>query len=518
KEGCASWERAQRHMGRSGQGVGTVSTYQSPPLPLPAPSSPLLLPATDPREDILEVDVPPRKRLCLIALASRFKVDVPPRKRLCLIALASRFEVGKSLAAAAARQPGLDVTHDTDYSFVDIVDATPGRPMPREIGYRITDVDVPPRKRLCLIALASRFEVGKSLAAAAARQPGLDVTHDTDYSFVDIVDATPGRPMPREIGYRITDAWPQAMECNKAVHAELLAYRAEAVGHNVAYEMKWKTLIKMLTEKYCPRGEIKKLEIKIWNLKVKGTDIVSYTQYFLELTLMCERMFPEESDQAGNGGATERAYALGNARKNPNANVVTDHDYDVKLADEKIIRVNTIIRGCTLNFLNHPFNIDLMPVELVSFDVIIGTDWLVKYHAVIIYDEKIVRITFGNEILIVRGDGSNNGHESRLNIHLVYQNSKVLAERMPLLFGTQDFPGIPPIRQVEFQIDLVPGAALLARAPYQLAASERKELSDQLHELSDKGFIRPSSSPWGAPVLLSRRKMDHSGCASFTEN
>ncbi|GJZ70820.1 putative reverse transcriptase domain-containing protein [Tanacetum coccineum] len=66
----------------------------------------------------------------------------------------------------------------------------------------------------------------------------------------------------------------------------------------------------------------------------------------------------------------------------------------------------------------------------------------------------------------------------------------------------EDLPGIPPIRQVEFQIDLIPGAAPVARAPYRLAPSEMKELSDQLKELSDKGLIRPSSSPWGAPVLI----------------
>ncbi|GJW43341.1 putative reverse transcriptase domain-containing protein [Tanacetum coccineum] len=62
-----------------------------------------------------------------------------------------------------------------------------------------------------------------------------------------------------------------------------------------------------------------------------------------------------------------------------------DHGYDVELADGKIIEVNTLIRGCTLNFLNHPFNIDLMPVELGSFDVIIGMDWLTKYHVVIVF-------------------------------------------------------------------------------------------------------------------------------------
>ncbi|GKG24252.1 hypothetical protein Tco_0392288, partial [Tanacetum coccineum] len=65
-----------------------------------------------------------------------------------------------------------------------------------------------------------------------------------------------------------------------------------------------------------------------------------------------------------------------------------------------------------------------------------------------------------------------------------------------------DLPGLTPTRQVEFQIDLVPGVAPVARAPYRLAPSEMKELSEQLKELSDKGFIRHSSSSWGAPVLL----------------
>ncbi|GJW05642.1 putative reverse transcriptase domain-containing protein [Tanacetum coccineum] len=105
---------------------------------------------------------------------------------------------------------------------------------------------------------------------------------------------------------------------------------------------------------------------------------------------------------------------------------VLDHDYDVELADGKVIGDNTIIRGCTLNFLNHPFNIDLMPIELGSFDVIIGMDWLAKYHDVIVCDEKIVRIPFGNEILIVRGDRSNNGHDSRLNIISCTKTQKYL--------------------------------------------------------------------------------------------
>nr|GFD39698.1 putative reverse transcriptase domain-containing protein [Tanacetum cinerariifolium] len=110
-----------------------------------------------------------------------------------------------------------------------------------------------------------------------------------------------------------------------------------------------------------------------------------------------------------------------------------------------------------------------MPVELGSFDAIIGMDWLAKYQAIILCAEKIVRIPWGNETLIIHGD---------------------------------DLPGLPPIRPVEFQIDLVPGAAPVARAPYRLVPSEMKELAEQLKELSDKGFVRPSSSPWGAPVLF----------------
>ncbi|GJV20995.1 putative reverse transcriptase domain-containing protein [Tanacetum coccineum] len=332
-----------------------------------------------------------------------------------------------------------------------------------------------------------------------------------------------------------------------------------SVGHDAAYEMSWKDLMKMMTEVYCPRNEMHKFENELWNLTVKGTDVVGYTQRFQELALLCPRMVPEESDkianslmdqkvrayaarqadnkkrmdnnprdnhaqqlpykrqnvdraytagpsekkeyagtlplcnkckyhhngpyaakcanykrvghltgdwhyksdclklknqnygnQSGNGEVRGRVYALGGGQANLDSNVVMgtfllnnryasilfdtgadrsfvsttfsslidiaqsalDNSYDVKLADGKIIGVDTIIRSCTLNLLNHPFNIDLMLVELGSFDVIIGMDRLSKYHAVIVCDDKIVRIPFGNETLIVRGDGSNNGNES----------------------------------------------------------------------------------------------------------
>ncbi|GKC46297.1 putative reverse transcriptase domain-containing protein, partial [Tanacetum coccineum] len=133
-----------------------------------------------------------------------------------------------------------------------------------------------------------------------------------------------------------------------------------------------------------------------------------------------------------------------------------------------------------------------MPIDLGSFDVIIGMDSLAKYHAVIFYDEKIVHILFGNEILIVRGDRSNNGYESRLNIISCTKTQKYFLKGYFLEVFPEDLSGIPPIRQVEFQIDLILGVAPVARAPYRLTPSEMKELVECL--LEDRPEIELSST------------------------
>ncbi|GKB14105.1 putative reverse transcriptase domain-containing protein [Tanacetum coccineum] len=176
-----------------------------------------------------------------------------------------------------------------------------------------------------------------------------------------------------------------------------------------------------------------------------------------------------------------------------------------------------------------------MLVELGSFDVIIGIDWLRRCHAMIVCDEKLVRVPYGNETLTFHGNESNDGRESRLTIiscskaqdymakgcqiFLAQISAKKEEDRsegkqlkeVPIILDfpevfPEDLSGLPPARPIEFQIDLIPGAAPVARAPYRLAPSEMKELSEQLQELSDKGFIRPSSSPWGAPVLFVKKK------------
>nr|GFB52687.1 reverse transcriptase domain-containing protein [Tanacetum cinerariifolium] len=250
-------------------------------------------------------------------------------------------------------------------------------------------------------------------------------------------------------------------------------------------------------------------------------------------------------NQGGRNNAPARVYVVGRTGTDPDAKVVTgtfllnnryasilfdtsadrsfvsttfstqinttpstlDHCYDVELADGRIIRLNAILRGCTLNLLNHPFNIDLMPVELGSFDAIISMDWLAKYQAVIVCAEKIFCIPWGNGTLIIHGDGSNRGNATRLSIISCTKIDKYVKKGFPIFLAhittkevedqsekkrledvpvvrdfpevcPEDLPGLPPIRPVEFQIDLVPSAALVARAPYRLTPSEMKELAE----------------------------------------
>nr|GEV32295.1 retrotransposon protein, putative, Ty3-gypsy subclass [Tanacetum cinerariifolium] len=326
------------------------------------------------------------------------------------------------------------------------------------------------------------------------------------------------------------------------------------IGADAAFSMSWRELMKLMTEVYCPRNEIKKIESELWNLTVKNNDLAAYTQRFQELTMMCTKMVTKEEDQVekfiGEGqrvqqpsykrqnvggqsvaraytaGSNEKrgyagplpycnkcklhpegpctvkcekcnkthgnksgkktnevrgkAYVLGGEEANLDSNVVActfllnnhyasmlfdsgadrsfmsstfsalldvipstlDVSYAIELANRRVAETNIMLRGRTLGLLGHTFNIDLMPVELGSFVVIIGTDWLVNHHAVIACDEKIVRIPYGDEVLIVQG----------------------ISESL-----SEDLPGLPPTRQVEFQIDLVPDAAPVARAPYRLA-------------------------------------------------
>ncbi|GJU08447.1 putative reverse transcriptase domain-containing protein [Tanacetum coccineum] len=154
---------------------------------------------------------------------------------------------------------------------------------------------------------------------------------------------------------------------------------------------------------------------------------------------------------------------------------VVNPGYMIEMDDGKNVEANRVIRDCKLELGNSLFTIDLIPLGHGSFDVIVGMDWLSKNKVVIVCHEKVV------EIPIKEG--------GILQVH-----------------GEQDLSGLLPQRQVEFRIDLIPEAMPIAKFPYCLAPSKMQELSGQLQELQDKGFIRPSHSPWGAPVLFVKKK------------
>nr|GEX63229.1 hypothetical protein [Tanacetum cinerariifolium] len=213
-----------------------------------------------------------------------------------------------------------------------------------------------------------------------------------------------------------------------------------------------------------------------------------------------------------NEGACGRAYVVvENPQQNPNVVTATlNTSYEVELSDGKVISTNTILHSCTLVLVNHVFKIDLLPTRLGNFDVFIGMDWL-EYHRVVMdYYEKTISIPLLNgEILEVQGERPKKDPGSLACI-------KADEKKLDGIRVVQDFPeaflddlsGLPPVREIKFRIDLIPGALPVVKSSYRLAPSEMSELSNQLKELQEKGFIRPSHSPWGAPVLFVKKKDD----------
>nr|GEX33702.1 reverse transcriptase domain-containing protein [Tanacetum cinerariifolium] len=365
------------------------------------------------------------------------------------------------------------------------------------------------------------------------------------------------------------------------------------VRYDIAYAMIWKTLKKIMTDKYCPRGKIKKLEIKLWNLKVKGKldevekyagglpdmiqgsvmaskskkmqDAIKFETELMDqkIRTLAERQAKtkgnlktlqgttktnsnlsksiiwhgpilqglgkrncisqpaaannqraqganqrvltcfecgahdhfksncpklknkNQGNQAGNGNVVARAYGVGTTGTNPNSNVVMgtfllNNRYALILFDTSVDR----------SFVSTAFSslIDITPTTLDhGYDVELADDR--------IYLLKGCHVFLAH---VTAKKANDKSKEKRLEDVPIVQD-------FPKVF-LKDLSGISPTRKVEFQIDLVPGAAPVSWAPYRLASSKIKELSGQLQKLSDKGFIRPSSSSWGASVLFVKKK------------
>ncbi|GJT02525.1 putative reverse transcriptase domain-containing protein [Tanacetum coccineum] len=521
------------------------------PSPLPSPLSPLSSPLPMiPSPPLLP---PPTHRYINV------EADMLPRKRARFAAPSHKFEIGESSAAAAARQPGSTLARGTRYGFVAALEA----------NKRVTDLTIGHRRDSHIMHPNALEEYEANQNSGNGNGNGNDNgngSHDSGsgggrtshtarvYTYKEFLNCQP-------LNFKRTEG-----VVGLAHWFEKMEYVFHISNCTVKFQVKYATCTLL--------GEVGD---RVVEPTVKGTDVKSYTQRFQELILLCSRMVPDESDKVENytGGLPDsiqesnvaRAYATGPGEKKEYAGTLPlcPTAVNTQRAPGAVQNTSTCFKcRCQGHYKNdcpklknknhgnavgngeacgrayalgggEPNPDSNIVTELGSFDAIIGMDWLSMYHTVIVCDEKIVHVPFGDETLIIHGDESNNRKESRLNIILCIKTQKYLLkgchvflaritekktrdkseEKRPedvpvvrdfLEVFPEDFSGVPPTRQVEFQIELVPIAAPLARAAYRLAISEMKELSDQLQELSDKGFIRPSSSPWGDLVLFIKKK------------
>ncbi|KAI3745933.1 hypothetical protein L6452_08345 [Arctium lappa] len=200
----------------------------------------------------------------------------------------------------------------------------------------------------------------------------------------------------------------------------------------------------------------------------------------------------------------------------------------VEIANGEWVILREVLEGCRLDISGELFEVDLLPMAIGSFDVVIGMDWLSRHKAEILCSRKLIKLpTSSGEFVFVYGEK----RKGEVAIISSIKARKCLMKSCPSFLAyvldaksekkkledvrvvseypdvfPDDLPGLLPDRQVEFRIDLVPGAAPIDRAPYRLAPTEMQEMMSQLQELLEKGFVRPSSSPWGAPVLFVKKK------------
>nr|GEX67898.1 reverse transcriptase domain-containing protein [Tanacetum cinerariifolium] len=499
--------------------IGTL-----PLLPIPLPTSsfliPLLLSSTSCSESIPEVDMPLQKR-------ARFTTPT------------GGYKVGESSVAAAARQirPALTV-------------ADSRKAEDRLIG-RLK------RERRYFYTLSTTYAREK-MAPKRARttRENLDPTRTT----------TATEPMTQEainnlIAQRVTEALAKyETQRNSVVNRDTshttgtgpehaLTWwnsHMRAVSQEVAYAMPWKTLRQMITAKYCPRGKVKKLmfpeesdDIKryVGGLPemIRG-HVMSYEPKSMQkaIEFANDQMNQQNQQPFKRNNNVAWAYAAGSGEKKPyrgtkplcpRCNFHHDGPCSPKCTNRK--RTGHIARDCrsraaNTNNNNNNNNYNNRRATTAYQGVPTCFECGAQGH----FKNNFPKLR--NRFQGNRNQGNQNQDGNRNAVARAYEvgtaggnpNTNIVMDTFLLnnrcasiLFDTganKSFVStafsLPPTRHVEFQIDLIPGAAPVARAPYRLATSEMKELLDQLQELFDKGFIRPSSSSWGASVLFIKKK------------
>ncbi|KAJ9545108.1 hypothetical protein OSB04_024815 [Centaurea solstitialis] len=214
-----------------------------------------------------------------------------------------------------------------------------------------------------------------------------------------------------------------------------------------------------------------------------------------------------------DSGADKRYVSLEFRPKTNKKSQNLREEHIIEYSNGELVRANKVVRKCTLGLSGKDFSIDLVPIKIGSLDIIVGMDWMSNHRAMICCAEKIVVLALPEGgVLEVYGEKPKRDIKivsfmkmrSHLRKECVAFMAHVAKEKQiqdipvvrefPEVFP-EELPGLPPQRQVEFHIDLVPGVTRIGKSPYRLAPSEMQELSNQLQELLDKGFIRPSSSP-----------------------
>ena len=222
--------------------------------------------------------------------------------------------------------------------------------------------------------------------------------------------------------------------------------------------------------------------------------------------------------------------------------ICTEHVFDIMPSVEKLpydmlvisplrhsVRVNRVYKNCHLMTHDREFSTNLLALPFHEFDLILGMDWLSKHQAIVDCDKKIIRLKCSDLLEVTLHDIQfrvvpnvilamqarqllRKGCEAFFfSLVLDSKRGQVDVEKIPVVkefldVFPKELPGIPPEREVDLSIEVVHGTTPISKAPYRMAPTKLKELKTQLHELLDKGFIRPSVSPWGAPVLFVKKK------------
>ncbi|GKB00450.1 putative reverse transcriptase domain-containing protein [Tanacetum coccineum] len=355
--------------------------------------------------------------------------------------------------------------------------------------------------------------------------------------------------------------------------------QVEFVSNMLQGPQPWEDFKKLLMEEYCPDDEYQKLETKFWNHKMVGSNIDGYTARFHELARLVPHMVTPENQRSAVSMANrlttdgikdeifKKQENARNKKSKDKGNVsmlvnirsvqnetsiialcgqflfdsgadysfistkflplinmkpsVVSLGYEIEIANGVIVEANKIIRGCRLELDGHTFIIDLIPFGYGSFVMVVGMDWLSKLRAKIFCYEKIVQIPLSNrDILEVHGERPKGNLKQLKTMKVNEQKLKdipVVCEFSGVF--PEDLSGLPPSREVEFCIDLIPGAVPVSKLPYRLAPTEMQELFPTNLKSSKKKVSYDLALYLGEPQsCLLKRRMVRSVCVQTIKN